>query len=41
LVDFYAYVELNKNIIVECPCGNDDMWIIVDMVRIYFCQGIF
>jgi len=25
LVDFYTYVELNKNIIVECPCGNDDM----------------
>jgi hypothetical protein len=26
---------------VENPCGCDDMWIIVDMVGIYFCQGIF
>jgi hypothetical protein len=25
LVDFYTYVELNKNIIVECPRGSDDM----------------
>jgi hypothetical protein len=41
LVDFYTYVELNKNIIVECPRGSDDMWIIANVVRIYFCQGIF
>jgi hypothetical protein len=45
LVDFYTYVELNKYTIFECPCGNacdnDDMWIIVDMVGIYFCQSIF
>jgi hypothetical protein len=41
LVDFYTYVELNKDTIIKCPHGSDDMWVIADVVRIYFYQGIF
>jgi hypothetical protein len=41
LVNFYTYVELNKDTVVGCPCGKDDVWIIADMVGIYFCHGIF
>jgi hypothetical protein len=25
LVNFYTYVELNKDTVVGCPCGKDDV----------------
>jgi phosphoribosylpyrophosphate synthetase len=25
LVNFCTYVELNKNIVIGCPCGSDDI----------------
>jgi len=41
LVDFCTNNWLKKNIIVRCPCGSDDVWIIANManytfVRVYF-----
>ncbi len=38
LVYFCINVWLNKDIVVGCPCGSDDMWVIVYMVEYTFVR---